>query len=61
MNLKHLAKQAGFDLVGAVPVGATPHWEQYRKWIENGYFAGMSYLARPDAQQKRQAVSRKWL
>jgi epoxyqueuosine reductase len=49
-----MAQESGLDLVGAAPAGPTHTWSTYQKWIHDGYAADMSYLARPDAMQKRQ-------
>lgn len=52
-RLMWLARDAGLDLVGAMPVGPSPRWEAYRAWLDKGYAAEMGYLARPDAVAKR--------
>lgn len=53
-TLQKEANRAGLALAGAVPVGPTPSWEDYRTWIEQGYAADMHYVSRPDAVHRRQ-------
>ena len=52
-TLQRAADRAGLTLVGAVPVGPTPTWQDYHAWIERGYAADMHYLSRPDGVYRR--------
>ncbi len=52
-RIKDAALRLGFDLVGVAPVQPSAHAESYRKWIADGRHGEMSYLARPDAVEKR--------
>ncbi|MBN2006624.1 MAG: tRNA epoxyqueuosine(34) reductase QueG [Anaerolineae bacterium] len=52
-HLQELANQAGLDRVGVVPAGPTPGWEQYRRWVAQGYAGEMAYLTRPDSIARR--------
>lgn len=49
-----LAREEGLDLAGVAPVGPSPFWDAYQAWIVAGHAAGMAYLTRPDAVQRRQ-------
>ncbi len=48
-RIKEKAYDLGFDLIGVAPATAAPHAEAYRRWLANGYQAGMGWLGRdPD-------------
>jgi epoxyqueuosine reductase len=44
-RLKEKALELGFDLIGLAPAERAPHAEAYRRWLEQGYQAGMDWLA----------------
>lgn len=52
-EIKGQARRLGFDLVGVSGPHPDAHSDFYRSWLSQGYHAGMSYLARPDAVVKR--------
>lgn len=43
----------GFDLVGIAEPARSSDMAYYGQWLEEGYHAGMSFLARADAVEKR--------
>ncbi len=45
-RLKEKAYELGFDLIGLAPAERAPHAEAYHRWLEQGYQAGMAWLAR---------------
>ena len=45
-RLKEKAYELGFDLIGLAPAERAPHAEAYHRWLEQGYQAGMTWLAR---------------
>ncbi|HSG81177.1 MAG TPA: tRNA epoxyqueuosine(34) reductase QueG, partial [Gemmatimonadota bacterium] len=51
--IKNAARQLGFDLVGIAPARRPPHADFYLDWLSRGYYGEMSYLARPDAVERR--------
>jgi epoxyqueuosine reductase len=51
--MKLRARQLGFNLVGATQPHPSDQVAFYRNWLAQGYHAGMGYLARPDAIEKR--------
>ncbi len=52
-RVKELARALGFDLVGVAPVEPSRHASFYREWIDQNRHGEMTYLARPDAVQRR--------
>jgi len=52
-ELASLAADLSIAAIGAAQVGPTPTWAAYQDWLVRGYAAGMSYLARPDAVNRR--------
>jgi epoxyqueuosine reductase len=44
--IKEKAYALGFDLIGVAPASRAPHAEAYRRWLAQGYQAGMAWLAR---------------
>lgn len=44
--IKDLAREAGFDRVGITAAKPPPHAHAFRRWLEPGYAAQMSYLHR---------------
>ncbi len=52
-DLHRLAAELGLDLIGVASVGPTPHYVEYRQWIEAGLAGGMAYLQHPDAVTRR--------
>jgi epoxyqueuosine reductase len=51
--LKAEAESLGFFLCGVTDLKTLEHFQDYQKWILDGFHAGMGYLARPDAIAKR--------
>jgi epoxyqueuosine reductase len=51
--LRAEALRIGFDAVGIAPVRPSEHAAFYQRWIEAGRHGSMSYLARPDAVERR--------
>ncbi|HEX6307280.1 MAG TPA: tRNA epoxyqueuosine(34) reductase QueG [Longimicrobiales bacterium] len=47
------ARRLGFDLAGITDVGPSEHAAFYRAWLAAGRHGEMSYLARPDAVERR--------
>ena len=52
-RIRARAHQIGFDLVGITGPDAPPHFDIYQRWIQAGRHAGMAYLARERALQRR--------
>lgn len=52
-RLKREAQALGFDLVGIAPVRESDHGAFYREWLRAGRHGSMSYLARPEAVERR--------
>ncbi len=45
-RIKEKAYDLGFDLIGIAPATRAPHAEAYRRWLAQGYQAGMQWLGR---------------
>jgi epoxyqueuosine reductase len=46
-QIKQLAREAGFDLVGVAPAEPLPDCvERFERWLDSGRHAGMNYLSR---------------
>ncbi len=45
-RLKEKAYNLGFDLIGIAPAERAPHAEAFRRWLKQGYQAGLGWLAR---------------
>ncbi len=45
-RIKEKAYDLGFDLIGIAPADLALHAQAYRRWLEQGYAAGMQWLAR---------------
>lgn len=56
-EIKTLALELGFNLVGITTAWPSPHLDAYLRWIEAGMHGEMGYLARPDRIQRRQDLS----
>lgn len=52
-ELASLATDLNIAAIGVAQVGLTPTWVTYQDWLARGYAAGMSYLVRPDAVNRR--------
>jgi epoxyqueuosine reductase len=52
-EMKAEAQRLGFSLCGITTPDPPDHIRQYRQWIQSGYHAAMSYLAREDSIEKR--------
>lgn len=59
-QIKAQARALGFDLVGITPVRASDHAAFYRRWLEEGRYGEMAYLARADAVEHRLDPRRAW-
>src|SRR5687767_12984011 len=53
-RLKAQARALGFSLVGIARPEGSRHAAFYRAWLERGAHGDMSYLARPDAVDRRE-------
>ena len=53
-NIKQKAIELGFNLVGITPAKPSPTLSAYMRWIEEGMYGQMGYLARPDRITRRQ-------
>ena len=51
--LKAEAESLGFFLCGVTDLKTPEHFPEFQQWIQDGYHAGMGYLARPDTIAKR--------
>lgn len=51
--IKRRARELGFELVGIAPAEPPAHADFYLEWLDRGFAGAMSYLARPDAVQRR--------
>lgn len=47
------ASRLGFDHIGIAPAFPVPHYKEYLEWINTGFNADMTYLARQDTLEKR--------
>lgn len=54
-DIKSMALQIGFDVVGVARVRPSENAEFYRSWIAQGFHGEMNYLSRADAVQRRLA------
>ena len=54
--IKARARELGFAACGIARVEETETHEPYLRWLENGFHAGMNWIAREDAVQKRKDV-----
>jgi epoxyqueuosine reductase len=45
-RIKEKAYDLGFDLIGIAPADRAPHAEAYRRWLNQGYAAEMTWLGR---------------
>jgi epoxyqueuosine reductase len=52
-TVKRHALAVGFDTAGVSPLRTSDHAQFYRAWLAAGRHGEMSYLARPDAVQRR--------
>jgi epoxyqueuosine reductase len=52
-HLRTRAREAGFDLAGAVSLDPALDGGAFLRWLEQGMHAGMGWMARPDAVAKR--------
>jgi len=53
-NIKHKAKELGFNLVGITPAKPSPTLSAYMRWVDKGMHGNMGYLAREDRLIRRQ-------
>ncbi len=51
--LKNKAIRLGFDLAGITTLEPSRTYPAYESWLQNGYHAGMDYLARPESRRRR--------
>jgi epoxyqueuosine reductase len=59
-DIKQHAHSLGFELCGIAVAGEAETHSRYVEWLESGYHAGMSYLARPDAVARRADLRALW-
>lgn len=52
-RVRQKARRLGFHLVGIVDPRSGIDTHAYRDWLKRGHHAGMGYLSRPDAIEKR--------
>jgi len=52
-GIKTEAGRLGFNHMGVAPTHPVPHYHKFINWVEAGYHAGMTYLARQDTLKKR--------
>ncbi len=52
-EIKDEAKRAGFSLAGITSPDPPAHLEVYEAWLSEGHHAGMAYMNREDARQRR--------
>ena len=45
-QVKELARDAGFDLVGVAAAESPSHWDAYTAWLGRGFGGEMAYLGR---------------
>lgn len=57
-TVEGLAREAGLDLVGIVPLEPPLTAARYEAWLSAGYHGEMAYLARADAVQRRRDPAR---
>ncbi|MEW5961145.1 MAG: tRNA epoxyqueuosine(34) reductase QueG, partial [Chloroflexota bacterium] len=50
-RIREKAYDLGFDLIGIAPATAAPHAGAYYRWLEQGYQAGMQWLAHNPARR----------
>ena len=43
-TIRGLAAECGFDLAGWTPAGPAAHAEEYRRWLADGFQAGMAWM-----------------
>ena len=43
-NVKRLARECGFELAGVAGAEASPDWDRYRAWVDQGKAGAMGYL-----------------
>lgn len=52
-QIKAVARDLGFNMVGVVPARPSPRLNAYLRWIEGGMHGTMEYMARPDRVARR--------
>jgi epoxyqueuosine reductase len=57
-TVQGLAREAGLDLVGIVPLAPPATLERYDQWLAAGHHGEMAYLARADAVERRRDPAR---
>lgn len=53
-HIKRKALELGFGLIGITPAVPSPTLSAYMRWIDQGMYGQMGYLARPDRITRRQ-------
>lgn len=56
-DVKALAVELGFNLVGITRAEPSPTLDAYERWVEAGMQGEMNYLARPDRQARRRDLN----
>jgi epoxyqueuosine reductase len=58
-KIKNFAIAQGFDLVGFSPVNVDPKsYKIYKNWLKKKFEAGMAYMSRKDAVEKRKSAAK---
>lgn len=55
--IRHHAVDLGFTEVGIIPAQPSPHLEAYLRWLRAGMHGSMTYLVRPDRQDRRRDLN----
>lgn len=56
-QLKEVARELGFSLMGIAPARSSPRLDSYLQWIENQMHGAMAYMARPDRVERRRDLN----
>lgn len=56
-NVKHKARELGFNLCGVTRAEPSPHLDAYLRWVDAGMHGTMNYMARDDRQARRRDLS----
>ncbi|HLV35500.1 MAG TPA: tRNA epoxyqueuosine(34) reductase QueG [Spirillospora sp.] len=56
-RIRQRARELGFNLIGLTRAEPSPTLDAYFRWIERGMHGSMSYMARPDRQDRRRDLN----
>lgn len=59
-QIKERARELGFAACGIAPAAPSQTHEHLENWLQNGFQAGMNWMARPDAIEKRGDLRKLW-